>query len=316
VNRGENWIEISRDLTDAHHIDGNVPFATITALAESPMTPEILYAGTDDGNVWASQNSGGIWEKIVAGLPKKWVTRLVASNVKKDRVYLTMIGYREDDFSSYVFASEDSGRTWAPIMSNLPDEGINVIREDPVNENILYLGTDLTVYVTLDRGKEWHSLRGNLPTQAVYDMKVHPREKDLVIGTHGRGVFILNIEKIQQLTPDVLKKEVHLFPLADAYVLPPNVSIGGIEPRGYSAKIEFYSAQEEPVKITIKDAKDLVIKTMDRKAFKGLNAVEWDLKSDVTGRVVTRGDYSVEVQLGNAIEKKTLKVASRFSMPG
>ena len=314
VDRGDHWIEISRDLTDARNTDGDVPYATMTALAESPITPEILYAGTDDGNVWATQNGGGTWEKIVAGLPRKWVTRLVASKFKKERVYLTMIGYREDDFRSYVFASEDFGRTWTPIVSNLPDEGINVIREDFANENILYLGTDLTAYISLDRGKEWHSLRGNLPTQAVYDMKVHPRDKDLIISTHGRGVFILKVDKIQQLTPEVLKKDIHLFPPADAFVLPPNVMVS--RPVQFSAKIEFYAAKEDPVKITIKDIKEQVVKTMEVKAFRGLNAAEWDLKSDATGRPVPMGDYTVEVQAGNTVEKKSLKVTARFSMQG
>ena len=314
VDRGDHWIEISRDLTDARNTDGDVPYATITALAESPLTPEILYAGTDDGNVWATQNGGGTWEKIVTNLPKKWVTRLVASNFKKERVYLTMIGYREDDFGSYVFSSEDFGRTWAPIMSNLPAEGVNVLREDPANENILYLGTDLTAYLSLDRGKEWHSLRGNLPTQAVYDMKVHPRDRDLVIATHGRGVFILKVDKIEQLTPDVLKKEVYLFPPADAFVLPPNVMIS--RPVSFSAKIEFYTANDGPVKVTIKDNKDQAIKTIEAKAFRGLNGVEWDLKSESTNRVVATGEYTVEIQAGNSLDKKPLRITSRFSMQG
>jgi photosystem II stability/assembly factor-like uncharacterized protein len=311
VDRGDHWIEISRDLTDARNTDGDVPYATITALAESPLTPEVLYAGTDDGNVWGSQNGGGTWEKITTNLPRKWVTRLVASRFKKERVYLAMIGYREDDFSAYIFSSEDFGRTWTPIVSNLPAEGVNVIREDPANENILYLGTDMTAYVSLDRGKEWHSLRGNLPTQAVYDMKVQPRDKDLIIATHGRGVFILKVDKIEQLTPDVLKKDVHLFPPADVFILPPNVMIS--RPISYTAKIEFYAASEGPVKITIKDNKDQAIKTIESNAFKGLNEVEWDLKSESTNRPVAAGEYTVEIRAGSAVDHKPLRIASRFS---
>jgi len=311
VDRGDHWIEISRDLTDGRNTDGDVPYATITALAESPLTPEILYAGTDDGNVWATQNGGGTWEKAVAGLPKKWVTRLVASAFKKERAYLTMIGYREDDFSTYVFATEDLGRSWTPIAANLPAEGVNVIREDPANENILYLGTDLTAYVSLDRGKEWHSLRGNLPTQPVYDLKVHPRDKEVIIATHGRGIFILKVDKIQQLTPEVVKKEVHLFPPADAFVLPPNVAIS--RPISFSAKFEFFAGADGPVKITVKDAKNQAVKTLEVKAFRGLNAAEWDLKPEGSDRPVAAGEYTVEVQAGNMVEKKPLRVTSRFS---
>jgi photosystem II stability/assembly factor-like uncharacterized protein len=311
VDRGDHWVEISPDLTDARNTDGDVPYATITALAESPLTPEILYAGTDDGNVWTTRNGGGTWDKSVAGLPKKWVTRLVASASKKERAYLTMIGYREDDFSTYVFVTEDFGKTWTSIGANLPAEGVNAIREDPANENVLYLGTDLTAYVSLDRGKEWHSLRGNLPTQPVYDLKVHPRDKEVIIGTHGRGVFILNVDKIQQLTPEVLKKEIHLFAPADVFVLPPNVMVS--RPMVFSAKIEFYAGADGPVKITIKDAKDRALKSMEVTAFRGLNLAEWDLKPEGSDRAVAAGEYTVEVQAGNAVEKKPLRLTSRFS---
>jgi photosystem II stability/assembly factor-like uncharacterized protein len=206
VDRGDNWIEISPDLSNQLHTEGDVPYATIVSLDESPLYPGLLYAGTDDGNVWGKKGVQAKWEKINRDLPGKWVTRIVASKYKKERVYVTLIGYREDDFQTYVYASEDYGNTWTSIKGNLPEEPVNVIREDPVNEDILYLGTDLTVYVTIDRGITWHSLKNNLPTNAVYDLRVHPRENELIIGTHGRGVFILPVEYIQQLASGKKKK--------------------------------------------------------------------------------------------------------------
>jgi photosystem II stability/assembly factor-like uncharacterized protein len=202
VDRGDNWQEISPDLSNQQHTDGDVPYATIVSLDESPLYPGLLYAGTDDGNVWVKKGTQANWEKINRGLPEKWVTRIVASKYKKERVYVTLIGYREDDFKTYVYASEDYGKTWTSIEGNLPEEPVNVVREDPVNENILYLGTDLTVYVTIDRGSTWHSLKNNLPTNAVYDLRIHPRENELIIGTHGRGVFILPVKYIQQLASE------------------------------------------------------------------------------------------------------------------
>ena len=202
VDNGDNWQEISPDLTDGKNIDGDVPYATVVALDESPLAPELLVAGTDDGNVWIKKDGLSSWEKIDKGLPKKWVTRIIASKFKKERVYITLTGYREDDFKTYIYVSEDYGKTWKSIKSNLPEEPVNVIREDPENENILYLGTDLTVYVTLDRGGTWHSLKNNLPTNAVYDLRVHPREKELMIATHGRGVFLLSVEKIRKKCAD------------------------------------------------------------------------------------------------------------------
>jgi len=313
VNRGDQWIEISPDLTKRKNVAGNVPYATITALAESPLAPEILYAGTDDGNVWATRNGGGSWDNVTAGLPGKWVTRLVASQFQRERVYATMIGYREDDFSAYVFASEDGGRTWTSIKANLPEEGVNVIREDPGSENILYLGTDMTVYASLDRGKEWQSLKADLPTQPVYDMKIHPREKDLIIGTHGHGVYILSIGRLRQLTPEVLGKAVHLFDLEETSVMPITVagSAAMMEYFSGSTSLDFYAAKEGPVKITVKNAAGETVWAKDVPAVRGLNPLKWNLRRDDGKRPIPVGEYSVEVKSGDATDTKTLKVNPR-----
>jgi photosystem II stability/assembly factor-like uncharacterized protein len=205
VNKGDYWQVISPDLSNQQHLNGDVPYATIVTLDESPISRGLLYAGTDDGNVWVKSTSRTNWKKRNRGLPKKWVTCLVASKYKRRRVYVTLTGYREDDFMAYVYVSQDNGKTWDSIKGNLPEEPVNVIREDPDNENILYLGTDLTVYVTIDGGVTWHSLKSNLPTNAVYDLRVHPRNKELIIGTHGRGVFLLSVKYIQQIASSKLK---------------------------------------------------------------------------------------------------------------
>ncbi len=202
VDRGYNWIELSPDLTKKKYIKENPRYSTITALDESPLTPQILYAGTNGGNAWVSLQGGSQWQDISNGLPVKKVTRMVASKYKKKRVYVTLNGFREGDYKTYVFVSEDNGKNWNSIKGNLPDEPVHVIREDPEKENILYLGTDLTIYVSLDRGKTWHSLKANLPTNPVMDLQIHPREKELIIGTHGRGVYIVPVEKIRKLIPD------------------------------------------------------------------------------------------------------------------
>lgn len=308
VDRGDNWIEISPDLTDRKNIDGDVPFATITALAESPFTPEVIYAGTDDGNVWVTRNGGCSWEKIAKGLPKKWVTRIEASRFQPGRVYLTMIGYREDDFSTYAFASEDYGQTWVSIKGNLPEEGCNVIREDTASENIIYLGTDLTAYVSLDRGKTWHSLRANLPTQAVYDMKVHPREKELIVGTHGRGVFILSLKKIQELTTEVLSRPLHLMELDEVRL--PFVRRGempGLEPE---ARIFVYSRDGGDGRLTIKTAAGKLLKQMDISFQPGLNDFAWDLRAEDQKDRVAAGEYQVEVTLGQETRAGKLKITT------
>ena len=303
VNRGDDWIELSGDLTDNERTDGDVPFATITALDESPVTPEILYAGTDDGNVWRTKNSGGAWDKVVNGLPKKWVTRVVASMHRKERVYVTMTGYRDDDFATYVFVSDDCGDTWRSLKGDLPEEPVNVIREDPVNEDVLYLGTDLTVYVSLDGGGKWLSLRGDLPTNAVYDMRVHPRERELVIATHGRGVFILPVKNIQLMTTDLRVKAVHLFtpdsvPLARYYWT-----------KQKNAVLEFYLAKDGRVEIRVMDKDKRVLHKMSVAGERGLNAVRWDLKYGKDGETkVKAGTYTVLLKVGKSKVQGYLKV--------
>ena len=199
INRGDDWTCISPDLTThpGPEKQGNVPYGTITTISESPLKPGLIYVGTDDGNVQATRDDGINWTKIGDELPDKWVSRVAASQHEFGTVYVSLTGYREDDFEKYLYMSRNFGRTWESIVGNLPSESTNVIAEDPRDNDILYVGTDLGVYTTLDRGKTWISLCNNLPTTPVHDLIVHPRENELVIGTHGRSVFILDVRNIQ-----------------------------------------------------------------------------------------------------------------------
>ncbi|UCE41436.1 MAG: hypothetical protein JSV17_00125 [Candidatus Aminicenantes bacterium] len=198
-NRGDSWTCISPDLTTnpGPERQGDVPYGTITMLSESPFQQGLIYAGTDDGNVQVTRDDGKTWALVRYGLPAKWVSRVIASQHELGTVYVTLTGYREDDFEKYVYMSEDFGKTWKSISGNLPSEGINVIREDPRDKNILYVGTELGVYVTLDGGGAWHSLCNHLPTTPVHDLVIHPREYELVIATHGRSFFILDVNSIK-----------------------------------------------------------------------------------------------------------------------
>lgn len=199
TDRGNKWIAISPDLSTepGPERSGNVPFGTITSISESPLKQGLIYAGTDDGNIHITRNDGKKWELISKSLPGKWVSRLRASRHKMNTVYATFTGYRDDDFQTYIFKSDDAGKSWTSIASNLPSEPVNVIIEDPRDADILYIGTDLTVYVTLNGGKEWLSLSNHLPTCAVYDLAIQDRELDLIAGTHGRSVFVIDIEGIK-----------------------------------------------------------------------------------------------------------------------
>jgi len=200
-DNGSSWQEISPDLSERHNVAGNTPFATITALAESELKPGALYAGTDDGNVWLKAASGSPWQKISQVLPKKWVSRVVASRYHAKKVYVTMNGSRDDDSRAYLYASENSGLDWESLSGRLPAEPLNVLAEDPDNEEILYLGSDRGPYISTDAGASWQSLQGNLPTVPVSDIFIQRRDKVLLLATYGRGVYVLPLSEIRKRVP-------------------------------------------------------------------------------------------------------------------
>jgi photosystem II stability/assembly factor-like uncharacterized protein len=200
LDRGDSWTVISPDLTTqpGPERQGDVPFGTTTSISESTLAAGMLYVGSDDGSLRLTRDDGKSWTDIRGDLPQKWVSRVVASEHDQQTVYVSLTGYREDDFGTYLYRSTDLGTSWSSIAGNLPAESVNVIREDPTNRDILYVGTDLGIYVSLDRGGRWHSLCAGLPTVAVQDIAVHPREGELVIGTHGRSVYLLDLAPIRE----------------------------------------------------------------------------------------------------------------------
>ena len=202
LNRGDDWEAISPDLTNGGKV-GNVAYGTLTTITESPFQFGLLYTGSDDGLVYVSQNSGADWTNISQSFPKDlWVSRVVASQHKKSRVYVTLNGYRWDNFKPYVYVSEDYGKTWKSIVGNLPTSPVNVIREDAENENLLYVGTDNGAYTSLDKGASWQPFSKGLPNVAVHDIAVQAAAKDVVLGTHGRSIYIADASLLQQLSQE------------------------------------------------------------------------------------------------------------------
>ena len=198
LDRGDTWEKISPDLTTNDPATrGDIRYQTLFTISESPIKYGLIYAGTDDGRLWMTKDAGKAWQEITAGLaPGKWMSRVVASAYTLGTVYLSQNGKRDDDFTPYVWKSVDYGKTWTSIAAGIPVGPVNVIREDPVNEKILYVGTDMGAYVTTDGGKTWMVLGGNLATVYVHDLIVHPRDNVIVIATHGRGMWALDANTV------------------------------------------------------------------------------------------------------------------------
>ncbi len=312
TNRGDTLVVISPDLSRQDEekirisleetggitpdITGAETFATIVSLNESPLAQGLLYAGTDDGNLWVSPDDGKTWNDITAGTADlvpdgTYVSRIEPSHHVEDRVYVTMDNHRRGDFTPYVLVSEDRGASFRLISGNLPTgkpDFVHVIREDPVNPNLLFVGTDVGVYMSLDRGASWQKFMNGLPTVPVRDLKIHPREGDLIAGTHGRSIWIVNITPLQQMDTDVLASDVHLFEPAPAYDFgtPPT---GGEftgqlyfeAPRGPSgAVIRYWLADDvdEEVEMEIQDGEGNVLQTLSGSSMKGFKTSVWNLR--------------------------------------
>ncbi len=210
-DRGDTWEAISGDLT-AGGKAGNVPFGTLTAIAESLFSFGLLYAGSDDGQLHMSPNGGDDWKLVSKCFPKGyWISSVVASSHKRSRVYASVNGYRNDDFDPYIYRSEDYGKTWDNIWGNLPASPVNVVVEDPTNENVLYAGTDQGLYVSFDQGGKWNLMSNGMPAVPVHDIAIQARDKDLIAATHGRSMYRADIEHLQQVDSTLLARELHLF---------------------------------------------------------------------------------------------------------
>ena len=199
LDQGENWTRISPDLSygDASKL-GDIPYQTIFSIAESHQTFGVIYAGTDDGRVWRTMDGGAHWHEITSGLaPHRWISRIEASRSSDGTIYIAQNGKRNDDFAAYLWRSTDRGDSWQDIATGIPCGPVNVVREDPTDPSILYVGTDLGVYVTTDAARTWNVLGGGLPSTFVHDLVVHPRDDVLVIATHGRGMYALDVRPLR-----------------------------------------------------------------------------------------------------------------------
>ncbi len=280
-DKGDNWEAISDDLTKGRKA-GNVPYGTLSSIHESPLKFGLIYAGSDDGLIQVTKDGGNTWKKISDNLPQNlWVSRVQASAHDKATVYASLNGYRWDDFNAYLFVSNNYGETWQKIGTDLPAEPINVVKEDPKNPSILYVGTDHALYISLDKGASFNLMDNNLPAVAIHDVAIHPRDKELIVGTHGRSMLIADVSQIQQLDNQALAKELIVF---DIKKMRQNnwgrKRSNWDETKPINAVISVYSKANTTAKISIKAGKDLILKTITSDVKRGLNYVNCEMNYD------------------------------------
>lgn len=277
MNQGKTWERISEDLTSGAK-EGNVAFGTLTTISESKFQFGLLYTGSDDGKIHVSKDGGVSWQLISDNLHQNlWVSRVVASQHKKERVYATLNGYRNDNFNSYVFVSEDFGNTWTSISNGLT-QSVNVIVEDSANENILYVGTDNGLFISLDRGITWQDFSSEMPKVAVHDAVVQSKAKEVIIGTHGRSIYKMDSSKVQELTNEILAKNIHLYKVNDRTKSERwgSQSYAWEKPSEPSTEIWLYSNEEGMVNLIIINESGLMVHTQKVSVTKGLNSITYD----------------------------------------
>ncbi len=298
TNRGDSWTRVSPDLTtgvdrNTLPIMGKVPdkntrsrhdgvqqFPAVTTIAESPINRSVLWVGTDDGNLQVTRD-GQNWKNVVdkvPGLAKgTYVTRVVGSRENEGTAFATFDGHRMGDFKAYVYMTTDFGETWKSIAANLTEKNgtAHVIREHPRNRNLLFVGTEFGLFVSYNRGGSWTQIKQNFPTVPVDDILIHPRENDLILGTHGRSIWVMDdITPIEQMSETVVSSNIYLYDTRPAvmYRTWNNKSLtsdkafyGQNPPNG--AMIDFYLkdplGEKETVNITIQDAQGQTVRTIN-----------------------------------------------------
>jgi photosystem II stability/assembly factor-like uncharacterized protein len=325
LDRGDTWDIISPDLTRGP--PGPSPHAghTISTLAESPLRPGLLYVGTDDGRLHVSRDGGRRWtdlsKKIPMLPPERTVSRVVCSAFAEGTAYVTIDRHRQDDRRPYVFKTTDYGESWARLSGNLPDAPVYVIREDPRNRSLLYVGTESGLYVSCDGGGTWHAQRQGVPAVAVHDLLVHPRERELVIGTHGRGIYLMDVAPLQELSPAVPRADAYLFDVKPAPATPrrrvrnwdgARTFLGENPPDGAVLYYTLRQAAGESLSVSILNARgDRIarLKLGDNRRTAGPHRLVWDLSTDEDEDArVPAGEYVAVLQTGRQTLTKRFRV--------
>ncbi len=347
LNRGDRWEEISPDLTtnDAVKIagQGHIQYCTITTISESSVTPGVIWIGTDDGKVWLTRNHGASWTELteaianVGGPREYWVSRVFASSHQEGTAYVSKTGYRRDDFKPYLYKTTDYGVTWHSIVEGLPEMPINVVYEDRKNPELLFVGTDGGVHVSINGGDKWVQLRNNMPSVPVHDLVIHPRENDLVVGTYGRGLYITDISPLQEINETMLDEEVYLFKIepksqwttrtfggnyhlyGDRYCVTQN------EPQGIFINYYLKSTSLSEVEIVVTDSSGEMVATLSGENKPGISSVLWNMQNRPergrqvrtrgARRQISPGEYTVILKVGDKELKQKALIKQSLRWP-
>jgi len=270
---------------------------TIISIGPSPVDPNIIWAGTDDGNVQVTRDGGKTWTntvKAMAGLaPNAWINKVEASHFEAGTAYVSASHWQDGDYAPYFYRTTDFGRTWTRITGGLPGRGwSHVIREDPKVKGLLYAGTEFGLYASWDAGATWVSIRNNIPPVAVRDIAIHPRDNDIIVATHGRGIYILDDAAPLQQLQTAVKGDAYLFPIRPAIRWAGGGSTFRANERDWIAPnpspgawINLYlkTAPAQPVTITIADKAGRTVRTLRARAEAGVNRFVWNLRYDIPG---------------------------------
>ncbi len=287
---------------------------TLTTIGESPRKAGLLYTGSDDGKVHVTHDDGRTWTDVSDRLPgvpaARWITRVECSPHAKDTVWVSLSRHRQNDFAPYLFRSDDQGATWKPAVANLPAEGpIHVLRADALNPDLLYVGTEFGLFVSLNAGASWQPLGAGLPPVPVHDLVVHPREHELVVATHGRGLYVIDVAPLQEWSAKVRAAKAHLFDirpvtLARARTIeppPPRTYAGANPPDGVVAYYRL-AAKQPSVSLQVLSRSGGVLATLPAPTGPGLHAVVWKTER------VAPGEYGIRLETAGQVIVKKVRV--------
>ncbi|MCO6453773.1 MAG: PDZ domain-containing protein [Pirellulaceae bacterium] len=320
LNRGDDLRPISPQITRTDR-------GSATALAESPRDPNVLYVGTDDGALWGTRNGGQTWEDLterVGLLSPFHVASIETSRFETGRAYVAFDGHRHDNDDPHVYVTEDFGQSWRPLRANLPSGSSRVLREDVENSDLLYLGTEFGIWVSLDRGQQWFRFNNNLPTVAVHEVAVHPTQGEIVAATHGRSLWALDVTTLRQLSGKLVSSPAHLFRPGDGVLWSGALASSTLGHRQFigqnpefGAPLYYFLAEAtDDVALEVLDIQGNVVRKLRAQQKAGLHRVVWDLRhappegrnAPQFGPPVEEGIYLLRLTAGSNQLQQPLRV--------